>query len=246
MASILTRVGFCTEVADLVGRSLTATVESGATIGTLLARWYERAQIRIARAYAFPELDVFDTTTADTVASTKTYTYSTLFGASMRVRSILSLTIEDGVNSRKLRYMIPRDFYAQTPYPEIETTQIPTRYTVIGQTVHMFRIPDAAYDIHSMYSKFPTIASGDSSTSDLSNMDDVIIAAMVVEFYNYFQDKTASRYWDGIFKTRLAESASMFLHPRDWEPEGRAYGSAELIPSNFVANPWISAEDVGQ
>ena len=237
MASQLTRLEFVTKTADMLGRSLTGTTRSGATHQSILEEMYEWVQMRIARSFMFPEMDVRDTTTADTVDGTSTYSFTTLFGASARVRDILSIVIEDGTSSNRLKYKVHSNLLKRFPYPEGETERKPVWYTRIGNNLLFFPTPDAAYDIHSVHSKYPTRATGDSSTSDYDYCDDVIINGIAAEYFRHLQEKEEASYFDGQFKLKLTEASEPYIHPTDWEPEGRAFNSAELTPGDFWKDP---------
>lgn len=239
MASNYTRADFTAKVADMVGRSLAGTSRSGATHQALLDDFYEWAQLRIARNYCFPELDTLDTTTCDTTDSVETYTQATLLGAAARVNQILSIVIEDGTSSCKVTRVLSRDLYKRVPYPAGESTNIPRLYHMIGTTVYFFPIPNNTYDIHTIYSKMPTRATATTSTSDYTNKDDVIIAGMMVEYFNYLQAKEDATYWEAVFKAKITNAVQSIIHPTDWEPEGRAFNSAVLTPGDFWSMPLV-------
>ena len=239
MASQLTRLEIVTKAADMVGRSLIGTTRSGATHNSILDEMYEWAQLRIARAYSFPELDVRDTTTADTVSATMSYSFSTLFGASARVKDILSVVLEDGTSSVRLKRWLQRDFYRRFPYPEGETNRKSTIYTRVGDNLHLFPVPDGAYDIHTIYSKWPTRATGDSSNSDYNDKDDLLIAGTIAEYFRHLQEKNEATYWDSVFVMKLKDSLKSVVHPKDWEPEGRAFNSSVLTHGDFWTDPLI-------
>lgn len=241
MASDLTRLQTVTKAADSIGRDLAGTTRSGATHQSILEEMYEWAKLRIARAYSFPELDVVDTTTADTVADTKTYTYTTLFGAAAatKVKDILSLVIEDGTSSRKVKQLLYREFDKRFPYPEGETTRKPFFYTVFANQVEFIPVPDAVYDIHSRRSIYPTRATGDGSTAEFNNIDDLILVGTIVEYFSYLQEFKDASSWNIVWKAKLKDAVRPYIHPKDWEPEGRAFNSAVLTPGDFWKDPLV-------
>ncbi len=237
MASDLTRLQIVTKAADAMGRSLSSTTRSGSTTQSVLEEMYEWSQLRLARAYSFPELDVRDTTTADTVADTKTYSFATLFGASARVKDILSVVIEDGTSSRKLKRLLMREFYHRHPYPEAETSRKPVYYCRVSNSIDFFPVPDAVYDIHTIRSDWPTRATGDSYQSQFEYKDDLLIVGTIVEFFNFFQEFNDAARWNRIWKQKLIESIKPIIHPKDWSPEGRAFNSSVLTPGDFWKDP---------
>jgi len=240
MASDLTRLQTVTEVANTMGRSLSSVMRDGSTtFQTILDERYEWAKLRIARAYSFPEMDVEDRTTADTVADTRKYTYSTLFGANARVKDILSVVIEDGTSSCKLTRKLYRRMDKWAPYPDAESTRRPVFYVDFAESVELFPIPDAAYDIHTRRSDYDARASADGDTSTFQNKDDVIVIATVVEAYNFLQEFKDAARWDVVFKNKLIDAVKPHLHPSDREPEGRAFNSAVITPGDFWLDPLV-------
>jgi hypothetical protein len=239
MSSILTRGEFITKVIDHTGRPATGTTVSGVAYTSLLATAYEWALLRIARAFSFPEMDVFTNAGAATVTSQKAYTFSALFGLGSSVRDILMLILQDGLNSRRLKRVTEREFYRLVPYPEAATTGKPTSYCRVGNSVHLFPIPDAAYTLNTCYSKFPTAALSDASTAEFDFKDDVIFAGMMVEFLRHLQEHEEAKRWDGIFRDGVKNAVKPVIHPTDWEPEGRASGSEIIVPGDYWNNPFV-------
>lgn len=240
MSSDLTRAQITAKAADSMGRSLSATTKSGATVQSILDEMYEWSQLRLARAYSFLELDVRDTTTADTTADTFTYSFTTLFGASARVKDVLSVVIEDGTQSVKLTRWLTRRFRKDVPYPEGESTRKPSIYSRIGNNLELFPVPDATYDIHTIRSKYPARATGNDSYSDLEYKDDLLVVGTIAEFFNFYQEFDDSIKWDAVWKNKLKDVLKAVVHPTDWEPEGRAFNSSVLTPGDFWADPLIS------
>jgi len=239
MSSILTRSEFVTKTADLLGRSLNGTTKSGATHKSILDEMYEWGQMRIAREFSFPEMDVRTTTQADTTAAVMEYSYDTIFGSGVRVKDILSVVIENGTSSSRLKRYLHRDLMKYHPYPEGESSNQPRIYTRVGNTLWLFPVPNDTYDIHTIHSKWPTRASGDSSYSDYDFLDDVIVAATAFEYFNHLQEDEQAAYWDKVFKMKLKETVNSIIHPTDWESEGRAFNSTVLMPGDFWNNPLI-------
>jgi len=245
MAANLTRLQVITEVANQVGRKLSSTkADRSTTFQSVLEERYEWAQLRIARGYSFRELDSQDKTTADTVNGTSDYSYSTLFGASTLVKDILSFIIEDGTSSIKLIRKLYRQFDKQWPASSEFSNSKPVWYMDFNKTVTLYPEPSAADDIHTRISKWPTRATGDSTKSDFEDKDDLLVIGVTVEAFKTIQEfKDASR-WDIDFRSKFKEAVQPFIHPKDWEPEGRAFGSDLVNVGDFwkqplqFGNPW--------
>jgi len=237
MASDLNRGEIVTKAADYLSRSLTAVTKSGSTVESILQEMYEWSQIRLARAYSFPELDEEDTTTADTVDGTAQYSFTTLFGAGARVKEIMSLVVEDGSSSVKLKRVLYRRLRKSVPDPSQLTEGRPNTYTRIGNYIELFPIPDAAYDIHTIRSNFPTRATSDATYSDFEYKDDLLIIGTVVEFLTFYKEFEEAASANSIWKTKLTEALNTIVHPTDWEPEGRAFGSGTVFAGDYWAMP---------
>jgi len=238
MSAQLTKLETITKAINMTGRELTSTVRSGATHQSILEEMYEFAQLAIARAFMFPELDERDTTTADTTEDTATYSFSTLFGATARVRDILAVIIEDGTSSVRCKRVEFRYLLQKYPYPEGEATNKPTTYTRIGNNLLFFPTPDATYDIHSVRSNFPARKDND-EYSAYEDKDDLLIVATLAEYFDHLQEKEEATYFRSVFKQKLVASVRPLLHPTDWEPEGRAFDSSVLSPGDFYNNPLV-------
>ena len=239
MASELTRLETIGKVADSMGRSLTGTVRSGNTLQSLLEEMYEWSKLKLSRAYSFPELDIRDTTTADTVADTFTYSFTTLFGATHRTKDIRAVVIENGTSSVRLTQLLETQLYKEVPYPEGESTNKPNIYVRLGNNLQLFPVPDAAYDIHTIRSEHDSRAASDDSYSTFDFKDDLIVVGTIVEFYNYMQEFRDAKSWDRIWKSKLVEAVKPYAHPDDWSPEGRAFNSSVLSFGDFWNDPLV-------
>ena len=237
MSSQLTRLQTITNAADAMGVKLTGTTRSGATYQSILEERYEWAKLKLARSYSFPELDVRDTTTADTVSGTFEYSFTTLFGADHNTKEVMAVVIEDGTSSNRLKRYLYRDFYQQYPYPEGKSQNKPTSYVRLGNALQLFPVPDDTYDIHTIRATFDSRATGDDSYSTFENKDDLLILGTQVEFYNFMQEYDDAKNVEREWKNKLKEILKYIVHPTDWDPEGRAFNSGVLSPGDFWTNP---------
>ena len=132
------------------------------------------AHKNIARVKDFDELVLLDTTNAKTAVGVKSYHITTDLGL-VRPKDIYSIRYMDGVNSRKLEYVSPREIDEKIPYTEIFTTGRPKWYTRRGMSIELFRIPDAIKSLYILHSQWPMVLSADSDTTPYLYLDDVII-----------------------------------------------------------------------
>lgn len=134
------------------------------------------AQKVIVRVEDFDELKVLDTTSADTVASTKTYHLVDDWSLT-RPKDILTLRYMDGSSSRKLVYISPRNLDTDLPYPEQLGEQKPYYYTRRGLNVELIPVPNEAKDVYVYYTQWPTVLTSDSDNMDLpDDVEDVVVA----------------------------------------------------------------------
>ena len=133
------------------------------------------AQKVIACVKDFDELMTLDTTHADTVADTKLYHVEDDFSL-VRPKDLYSIRLMDTSNSRKLTYVPFRQLDSRVPYTEMTGTGRPKYYTVRGNYVELYPIPDAAYDLYVQHSQWPAVMDEDTDTTEFANIDHVIIA----------------------------------------------------------------------
>ena len=239
MAGTLTRTQMVTEVANTVGR-LIATKATDATT-TLETRirdyWIEWAKLRVARAFSFPELDISSTALSLTIDDGN-YAFTDIF-ASIKIKDILHFAIIDGTSSRKLTRWNYRRFDERFPNPAGDSSGKPSIYSVFGQNVLLWQLPDTAYTTNARASKFPDAFTGDSDTLPWDNMDDVIVTATVYESLLRLGETELAKDWFRDLKDRIKEAARPFIDgPEDWEPEGRAFGSNIISPSDYWNDPF--------
>lgn len=242
MSGTLTRDQFVTEICDVVGKSTAALSVSGSTLQSRVQTYYLNwAQRRIAKSYDFYELEA-KSTTASTVASVKTYPLETgtnnlgLTG----VKHIRSIVLIDGTNtprSRKLKFWNYRRFDDKFPRPENYDSNVPALYTREGTNLELFRIPDAVYTLNIRYSKWPTVFSSGSQTSDYSNKDELLVTAGVLETYLALEEYADAGVWMQRFLGQLKDSI-IDEGDTDWEPQAEFFRT-DRMPA--VASPWLSA-----
>ena len=199
------------------------------------AHW---AQRRIARVFDFYELQSKKSDAA-TVASVKTYPLES--GTNnlglTNVKDIRSLILVDGSNterSRKLTFWNYRKFDETFPRPENYSSNIPSIYTREGDNVELFRIPDAVYTLVIRYSKWPTVFTTASQTSDFSNKDELLVTAGVLETYLVLEEYADAAIWLKKFLGQMKD-AIVDEGDTDWEPQAEHFNIDKVIP---VATPW--------
>ena len=233
----MTRVQIVTEICDVVGKHLGATAPSGALLQDRVVNYLNWAQRRIANHYTFYELQQIKENAA-TVTSVKTYPLESgdsNFGLS-RVSSINSIRLIDGENSRKLDMWHYRKFDKWYPRPENFATGRPRIYTRWGNSLVMFKIPDAVYTLHIRYGQYANNLTSDGQFHDFGeDKDQLVLTAGVLETYLALEEYGDAKVWYELFLGRL-EDAVRADGDEDWEPEAEPHGE---VPSYQSGEPWI-------
>lgn len=181
-----------------------------------------------------------DTTTTDTTTNVKTYhlTTGTYNLGLTRPKEIYSIKIEDSSNSRKLTYVPHQQWDRVIPYPEQLTTGKPTHYTRFGDEIEVYPIPDAAYDIHIRYSKYPAELTTDASESPYGSEWDTTIV--------FLSKDLANAYLNGEYilpGKRLADLLRSNLNNAKNAPDrklvARPFNSETLGVNEYWKDPFI-------
>lgn len=216
MAGELTRAQMVNEVLDNVAKSSTAPTKSGLTLTTMVIRYLNRAQLKIARNQDL----LFAVATATTVASQQSYALPT------NLRSLYTLRLENGLQSVKLNVAMPWEFDALVAKPNETTVRQPQWYIPYKSTnvFELFPIPDAGYVMRLRYSYWPTTLTTDAQTSDFKYMDDVLIQYATGHLFYFLQEYDDSKRWfelaNDSFKGAI-EVEKNFLP--DWAPKGKGF-----------------------
>lgn len=133
------------------------------------------AQKVIACVKDFDELMTLDTTHAATVDGTKLYHIEDDF-ALVRPKDLYSIRLMDESNSRKLDYVPFRAMDERIPYTEMTGEGRPKYYTVRGNYVELYPIPDDAYSLYIQHSQWPADMDEGTDETEFKNIDHVIIS----------------------------------------------------------------------
>lgn len=170
-----------------------------------LATWLNLAQERIARYYDFPELRAQITTFA-TVDGTKTYDLTS--DIATNCKTILAVKKQTGTADRTVH--VRYDWFDMwVPYPEGDSEGEPMWWWMADRTtIGFYPIPDDAYTLTIRYTNWSSDLVAETDTTTFLHMDDVIVAAAMVEFYNSIQEYRDSREWEATFDKRIKEAGS--------------------------------------
>ena len=177
------------------------------------------------------------TTSADTVDGQKSYHLTTDLLLT-RPKTIYSIRLEDGSNSRKLRYIPHQELDRRIPYPENETEEKPIYYTVFGDYIELYPIPDAAYDIWIRYSQYPAELTSDTDESPYGNEWDTTIV--------FLSKDIANAYLNGEYLSpgkRLSDLLKANIKNAITQPDrkliARPFGEEGKVTSEYWKDPFI-------
>lgn len=237
----LTRLEMANEVLDNLARDGSATTRSGTTLSDLAVRWLNRAQRQVARRRDM----LFKISTSTTIDGTQTYAFPS------NIRSVFSIKLEDGANSRKLACVMPWEFDSRVPLPSNDTETIPRYYIPYkaSNQFELYKIPDAGYTLRMRHSYWPTDLASDSTTSDYHtaniDLDDVLIFLATSYGFKYLQELVDARSWrkDGWDRLQEVWEAERHSFP-DWAPHGTGFGVSGMGTSygEYYNNPFFYEE----
>lgn len=212
---------------------------------TRLTRVINLAQTRIGRVRRWQELEKI---LELTIVKTGTIKTDRRTGIPSNVRDFYSVLLIDTTTStvnRKLKYIAHRDWDNRHPYPEDTQRARPKEYTVWQKSMEFWPIQDTSYDIRARVSIYPAALSDalPNATSDLSEKDDIIVAAAVSWIFTSLRMMEDAGRWFGIYKDLLnaaidneAEKPDLDRGPTAAQGEGVSPGEYWLDPFQQV-NP---------
>lgn len=188
------------------------------------------AQDAITRGHLWSELEDVDTSVS-TVAS-QTYVLPPA-----NTRAIISVTLQDGTNSRKLIYVPPRRWDLLIPRPASYTEMRPEFYTYSGERLYLHHVPDDAYTLQIRRIKnFTAFTNGGSSASDLDNKDEIIIAFMVAYCKRSIGEEDDGWKWENQARSLLKKAIAEDRRRPDFAIQAQ-YGSA--YANDYWLDPFI-------
>ena len=235
MAGTLTLSEMSAEVLDNLTQQGAMTTANGVTLSAMATRWLNRAQIRVARMHDL----IWTEQTCSTAATQQRYAFDPL------LRSVVTMRLEDGMNSRRLTLVMPSKIDSIVPKMDVNTTGKPTVYVPFENTntFELFKIPDATYVLRIRCSLYPTPLSTASQVSDYTYLDDVLIAYATMYGYQWLQEMNDSKFWKAIgndeLKAQINAEVSKFP---DWvqQKEGFSAGLVGYI-GEYYNDPFIQS-----
>lgn len=203
-----------------------------------LERFLNLAQMRIARKHKWEELKNLLTTAT---GFTSTPADDKFLVIPTGTRTIYSIVLIDGENSRKLIGYTEKEFEKTIPYPERYDTDRPSIFTRWGSSVEFWRVPDAVYVLEIRRSVWPTVFSTGSQTSDLDRKDDMIIMlALAWANASLSKRETATYYWR-IYSNMINDAIGEERENPDIDITNQAVNRDFLNTGEYWKNPFVIA-----
>ena len=196
-------------------------------------RWLNWAQGYLADLHTYEEMRISDATSFTTDGDNS-------LAWPTRMKDLYSITVQDGARSRKLIYVLARNFDKVVPRIATYTENLPEWYVDFGSTFEVFPIPDAKYFLNRRFSQYPIDFATDASVSSLLRKDALISAiATVFGFWSLREIEDAS-YWGGELVPALYEASLTGDHSaEDWAPVARGFGEAHSsLTGQWWTNPF--------
>lgn len=188
-----------------------------------IKNWINWAVRRMVRLYDWSDLVSLNTTSYDTVVSAQTVSLAST------VKKIYDVRYVDTADDAKCRQLVYRPAWFQNkirPYPAGDATNTPKYYWVVGSTLYLNPIPDAAKDLYILLHSWSTDMSADANSPSLTNVDDVIVAGAVYRAYMSLPQLDAAEMapqWKREFDELALEANLIDRKKGGWRAVARKY-----------------------
>ena len=135
--------------------------------------------LRVPFRYMFPELNV---------STTKTTTTNRAW-VTVPTDMLITTTIHDTSNDRKLKNMAWREYIRKTGRADADSSAEPTHWTRYGGNYYFSPTPDGAYVMEVFYRKRPTDLSASTDVTAIgAEWDEVVLKLAVIQTLMRFKD----------------------------------------------------------
>ncbi len=196
------------------------------------------AQDEIAKAQDFQELETLVSTATN---STGVPINDKFLSFSSSWKTIHSIVLQNGTESRKLKQMPWRKFDRMYPSPESVSPYIPLVYTQWAQQLLFMPVPNAVYPLQCRVTLFPTAfttASPSSQTSQYVGKDDIIVAFAAAYLWRSYGRYDKAQDWMDTGNSLLETAMRSDANRPDMDTATSADDSGPLSGA-YWANPWI-------
>jgi hypothetical protein len=198
------------------------------------------AQDKVSEAQDFKELQTYvnsATNFTGVPAADKYLPYSSSW------KTVHSIVLQDGIDSRKLRNMPWRKFDRMYPAPEAVAAYIPLVYADWNQQLVFMPVPDAVYPLVVRVTTYPTpftLTTPLTNTSDYTGKDECLVAFASGYLWRSFGRYDKAQEWDSVGQNLLQIAMRADADRPDLDTSGTADDNGPLSGA-YWANPWITS-----
>lgn len=204
----------------------TVLLTVGGSDYSLVHKWINRSQRRIARKYNFDALKDEDT------SLTTTANDDTPISLPSNTKSIMGVRIIDGTSSFDLTYKPPSWFRRWHPNPGAHSSSKPRLFTVINGAFRFAPVPNAIYTLYVDRNKWPSNLLTDASEPDFGDdlVDDIIVEFGIAYGFQSFGEvyKKDGAYHFGQGDAMLYEAFGVDNYIPAYQPTPDGYMSPEV------------------
>ncbi len=210
------------------------------SVATQITNWLNWSVLQMVRRFNWADLVSLNTTSYNTVVGTQTVSLATTV---KKIYDIRYVDTTDDAKSRQLIYRPPMIANSLTPYPAGDASGTPYFYWLIGKTIYLYPIPDAAKDLYIMLHSWPTAMSATTDDPSITNVDDAIVAGAVARAYKSLPQLDGAdliKVWERDFDKLTASANLIDRKLSGWRPRLRMHdASGRGVSYNAVADPFV-------
>ena len=154
------------------------------------------------------------------------------------------LHVHTGSSSRVLGYLPEKEFMQFTPDPTETSSNLSEAYVDRDDMFELNRPPDDTYILDLRYVKWQDEMDADADIPEVSKIDDIIVAATVVEGWHALGELALRDKAEAYFMRLLGSHKAVDSLRPDYSPKGKAFGSSGYRGANLSAEaykyPFIS------
>ena len=221
------REDFRDEVRENIRRNVTGV--SNARIN----RWLDWSQQYLCDLHTYEEMRILDSSSSTSVSNNS-------LAWPARMKDLYSMTVQDGARSRKLIYVLAREFDTVVPRAATFSENLPEWYVDYGSTFELFPTPDAIYSMKIRISRYAIDFADDNAVSVLLRKDALITAIATTFGFWSLRELEDAAYWGAEMVPPLYEASLSGDHSgEDWVPVARGFGaSAATVQGSWWLNPF--------
>lgn len=204
-----------------------------------LTRFLNLAQQRLARLHDYDEMETLsDASLVFTPAPTDGDIVLP------NLRELYSIRIWDDSRSVKLQQRSPRWWDKMIPEPDYHSRDIPQIYTIWGNTVQVFPLPEKNYTnlVKLRWTKWPTPLSSPTAPSEFNEKDELLIELAIAYAYRSLGNPDEAAKHNSAARQLFLESNLTDREKPDLDMAGDA-STGSMSPRNYWEDPFVRSID---